>query len=71
MIYILVRNSWDYHHFTDIVTASTSLKKVLGEAALRYPKLPVFLKGSPAHTDFLKPCSREQDEHLTIEEFKE
>ena len=70
MIYVLVLNYWDYHHFEKVVGASTSLGAIVGKAAKEeYDKYPIFLENSPAHEKFMKTYS-DDGYYLTIKELE-
>ena len=69
MIYVLVLNCWDYHHFEKVVGASTSLGAMVEKAAKEYEKYPVFLENSPAYEEFLEMFDYD-GYYMTIKEFE-
>ena len=70
MIYVLVRNCWDYHHFEKVVGASTSLGAIAKKATKEYGKYPVFLENSPAYEEFLKTYN-DNSYYMTIKELED
>ena len=69
MIYVLVLNYWDYHHFEKVIGASTSLGAVVEKAAIEYDEYPIFWENSPAHEEFMKTYS-DDGYYLTIKELE-
>jgi len=65
MIYVLTIKSYDWHEFTDVLTASSDMEVVLNYAKDTYPNLEVYLEDSAVYAEFKQNMSTETA-HLTI-----
>lgn len=65
MIYVLTIKSYDWHEFTDVLTAASDIQVLLDYATEHHPELMVYLEDSAVYAEFKQNMSTETP-HLTI-----
>lgn len=66
MIYVLTLKHYDYHEFTEVVSASTSLVVLMDYVTAEYPNLKVYTEDSPIYRKEHGNLQFNETEHLTI-----